>query len=299
MAEFAKFFLIRFAAHPARGEALNVGIGVFSSLGLSVHLPAKLDKLKAITAAADPLEVRGSALRLVELDAVISEPGLADEERLTRLASVSPFVFSGLGELAYQNDSQLEARIAAAIDALVTPERAPMIVRDKRTKLIADVRRWFRAERILATKEESISSHRVLQNYLLSEGLSADFLLKNGSYHLIETVDLADDGVGVRRAIADIAVSALVIERAKIDLTDSAVNGRLVYTASAAIEELVGPALTAAEHQGVELVNWASADDQRRFIATMSSLAEPLPAKKAGERLTISDVERQRNLSLN
>jgi hypothetical protein len=99
--------------------------------------------------------------------------------------------------------------------------------------------------------------------------------------HVIETVDATNPDVALRKIISDIAVSALTIEQARIVYGQSETNGRLVYNASSTAETAATPALEAAAHQGIELINWASDTDKTKFVHLISSLAVPFEIKKS------------------
>ena len=58
MAPSYKFAVIRLAPDDGRDERLNVGIVVFNEASLDVRAPARLDKVKAISAAADTRALR-------------------------------------------------------------------------------------------------------------------------------------------------------------------------------------------------------------------------------------------------
>jgi hypothetical protein len=105
--------------------------------------------------------------------------------------------------------------------------------------------------------------------------------------HIIETVDASKPDSSLRKIISDIAVSALTIEQARIVFGSEETNGKLVYQASSATEIAATPALEAAEHQGIELINWASRDAQIKFITTISSLAVPRERKSDKKNLPI------------
>jgi hypothetical protein len=61
---------------------------------------------------------------------------------------------------------------------------------------------------------------------------------------------------------------------------ENQMKGRLVYSASPALERVAMPSLQAAEHQGAQLVNWDSADDRTKFIHSLAMLATPIPSKR-------------------
>ena len=85
------------------------------------------------------------------------------------------------------------------LKVMVDPEPALARPHHKRSKLFAQMKKSFRDARVLATKDETIESHRVVRSLILDEGLVADFALKNGTMHVIETVDASDDESSPRR----------------------------------------------------------------------------------------------------
>ena len=81
--------------------------------------------------------------------------------------------------------------------------------------------------------------------------------------------------------------AALVFEQARIKFGDLETKPRLVYSATANMENSISPALHAAEHQGADLVNWDSRDDRTRFIVDISSLAEPAESQQRAKFGTV------------
>lgn len=298
MARWYSFAIARLAAHPNRDERLNVGLVVFDGEHLDVHAARNLDKVRAISAALDVEAVRASILRLSDLDKMLqaAEGQSAPAERLAALATISPLEFSELGQFESYSDASYKQSITQILGRLIEPEPAPMRKMARRSRLLSSLKAAFRTERVMARKGEDLSAHRVVAGWPLAEGLSADFLLKNGAMHIIETVDAQSDDISVRKLVSDIAVSALVLERARMTFGESQTTGRLVYSASAHNESLAKPSLLAAEHQGAQLINWASHDDRLRLISDISGLATPL--EKKGNISSINASVQQR-LQLN
>lgn len=282
MAHCYKFSLLRMVGSPPRDERLNVGVAVFLDGALDVRLARSLGKLNALSLAFDSDSVRSAANRLENLDRSLSATGDTEEARLRRLAEMAAFDFSPLAHFYAQSSAAYEQQVAFLLKSFVDPEPAPKRTpRGKATRLVVSLRQAFRRDRILAQKGEDLAAHRVVPNLELATGLVADFVLKNGSMHVIETVDASGDASTAIRAIRDIALSALTIEQARITYGDNSTVGRLVYHASAEAEALAVPALLAAEHQRIELLNWASVDDQRKLLTTISTLAVPVPRKRS------------------
>jgi hypothetical protein len=153
-------------------------------------------------------------------------------------------------------------------------------VLQKKTRLFSEIKLAFKKQRVLASKEEGLDSRRIVAGHEVNEGLFADLILKNSVYHVVQTVETSGDENSVRRSISGIAVSALVLESARMKYGPET-NSRIVYQASAMLERFARPSLDAAQHQGAELINWASFEDRTKFVNTMSALAVSVePDKK-------------------
>ncbi len=271
-------------ADDVRGEALNAAIAVLEPGGAEVRLPRRLDKLRALSHALDLDAFKASLHRLPEIDQLILGQGVSTlEERLRRLQDFTGLSFSEPSWLDATTHDAYETAISGLLKHLVEPEPARVQPSRKRTRLLSVVRKAFRTERVLARKGENLDLHRIVSNYEIAEGLEADFLLQNGAMHVIETVDASDDHTSARKVVSDIAVSALVLEQARMTFGENATRSNLVYDASPTLERIATPSLYAAAHQGAVLVNWASGDDRRRLLAELASLATPLQSTKSGD----------------
>lgn len=280
MARCFKFSLLALHAPSPRDERLNVGIAVFADGNLDVRLLRSLKKLGALSLAYSDGVLRAAASNLTELDRRLSELGDSAVDRLRLLETVSPFSFSPIAEFTAPNQSAYEEQIATILRICVEPEPAFRVAtRGKGTPLTSALRKSFREDRILAAKGEDLSAHRVVSNVELAAGLVADFVLKNGAIHVFETVDASGENSSAVSVAKNVGLAALTIEQAKITYGNAATIARLIYQTTVQTESLITPALHAAEHQGVELINWASGDDQRKLRATVASLAMPLPLR--------------------
>lgn len=299
MARWYNFALASLAAHPARNERLNVGIVIFDGAALDVRPAKNLDKIRAMSASIDTENLRGTLLRLEQLDRVVRrESDMDDADRLTALRSISPFELSPMNRFEAHSNVAYEQAVADILSKFVEPEPAQFKKLVRRSRLLSSLKAAFKDERVLARRGEDLSAHRVVSGWQLAEGLSADLVLKNGAMHVIETVDAQSDDISLRKLISDIAVSALVLEQARMTFGDSETNARLVYSASAANETIVTPSLRAAEHQGTKLINWASHDDRLRFIHDIAQLATPIEKTTKSRNVSIN-ASTQNRFALN
>ena len=270
-----KFAIVRFAPNNARDESLNIGAAVFSEHGVDVRLTKRLEKLRCISAALDLNTLRQLVENLRDLDYKALNAMDTISERVRKFGEQGSIRLSNIGTFVAESATTYELRIDSILKAMVDPEPSLKTQKVKRSRLISQMKSFFRQERVLARADEGLESHRILSSYAMDEGLIADFVLKNGSMHIVETIDAAGSENTLRKAIGDIGVASLVLERARMKFGDNKTNGLIVYSASAVLERVAAPALAAAAHQGARLVNWESADDRISFVHLLSSLATP------------------------
>lgn len=281
MARFTKYAIARFSSHPARDERLNVALVIFNEDGLDIRLGKRLDKIRSITGMADPAELRGTLESLTEIDRVLIEGGDNDpRSRWEILTNLGFADLSGMADLDCSTSAVYENSISLLMKGLIEPEPAQAKAIHKKSPLLSTVKLALRRERILARPGDDISDHRVVSNLPLAEGLTADLVLKNGAMHVVETIDASSPDTSARKIVTDIALSALVLEQARISFGEQQTRANLIYDASASTEAIAMPSLRAAEHQGANLINWQSQDDQRRFVTHLASLATPYENKR-------------------
>jgi hypothetical protein len=280
MAHSYSFAVIRLAPDDGRDERINIGLVVFNNDSVDVRSPRRLDKIRAMSSALEPETLFELINNVKVLDEKLRDKGVQGiEERFQRLASFGPISLSQLGTFVAHDASAYEERLSTIMKAMVDTEPAAAKHREKRSKLLTQVKRIFRQERVLAKRDEDLSSHRIVSGYALDEGLVADLVLRNGAMHVVETVDASGSEDSLRKAISEVAVAALVLERARMKFGTDRTKAKLVYSASASLEKVARPSLDAAAHQGAELTNWASADERNKFIHSLAMLATPVPSK--------------------
>jgi hypothetical protein len=286
-----KFSILRLSPGGVRDERINIGAAVFGEKDVDVRLPMRLDKIRVISAALDQTAIRDIAEAIRERDFEILSAGIHDvDARVRAIGAFGPINLSETGTFVCDNKQEYEARIAAIFESVIDPEPAPKTLRSKRSRLLTELKRALRFERVLARRDENLKSHRIVADFELAEGLVADLALKNGVMHIVETVDVSSEAATPRKAVSDIAVSALVLEQARINFGNHGTRTKLVYSAMPAIEAAAQTCLDAAEHQGAELINWASTSDQIKLVGTLAGLATPIEtAAERRRRLQRSD----------
>lgn len=299
MGNLYKYAVLKFGSHPVRGESLNVGIVVITDESIDVRLTRRLNKLHSISAALDLDAIRNSLLRIEEFDNIARDEGAESmEARLSRISQIAGIQFSNPSVFDAASIDGYEQSVARILKNLVDPEPAPRLIPRKRpTALKSSLLKTLKADNILAKKGEDLSSHRVVANYTIVEGIEADLMLKNGSMHVFETVDATSETLTARKIISDIAVATIVFEQAKMTFGEQQTSTKLIYQASVSAENAAAPALSAAEHQGAELVNWESQEARVKFLLQLNKLAEPF--EDANDRAIRIHASAQHKFSIN
>ncbi|MCW2365496.1 hypothetical protein M2341_000943 [Sphingobium sp. B7D2B] len=292
MVQSFKFAVVRLSPGGVRDERINVGLAVFSENDIDLRLTQRLDKIRVLSASLDQSILRELADTLVSRDFDLRAAGIHDAEaRRHSIGSVGPLTFSHLGTFTCSSEREYGARIDSIFESIINPEPAPPVVREKRSKLLTQLKRALRKQRVLAKADEGLSSHRVVPNLMLADGLIADLALKNGRMHIFETVDISAPQTTARKAVSDIAVSALVLEQARIVFGEKDTKARLVYSACSTLEKAAHSCLEAAAHQGAELINWSSDADKIKLVYSIASLAIPTEtARERSKRLADQDT---------
>ncbi|MBO9602100.1 MAG: DUF3037 domain-containing protein [Novosphingobium sp.] len=286
MAKSYRFGVLRFASHPLKSEVLNVALLLESEDGLQVRVARRLEKIRAISAALDVNEISEELNEIPKILNNISDDIFDSEFAVKMISDLTCFTLSYRGDFDVSSPALFESVINDLMLRYVEPEPAqPKPVRKRHTRLRQDILQALRAEKILARPSEGLDSHRVIYKHHLAQGIVADFVLQNGAMHVVESVDASTETATVQRSLYEIAMSTLTFEHARINFENRHVKPRLIYNSSLEIEKALAPSLYAAQHQGAEIVNWASEKDRMQFLATFSSLADSTDEQKSHPNL--------------
>jgi hypothetical protein len=163
--------------------------------------------------------------------------------------------------------SDYDNRIREILASLVIKPKSDS--RQKITRINTEISRQLRIVKVLAKPEETIDAHKVIRDFPISqkEGLVADFALRNGSMHIMATLDLRKSHVRIDEA----ALKAITLNKAK-DIFHNEAKLIGVYAAPEGIQEI---------KQSVELLkdyadkayNWLNDKDRKTFIGALRKAA--------------------------
>ena len=268
----AQFAILRHQPYAARTEHVNIGVVVFMPEGgIRVRMASNLRKLRAFDPSVDLDVVRSQELAIPELMA-----GLSMAETRSFLQRLGPWRLNAeLGTLEYASAEELDAGIEWALVTACEPGQ-PKLLRERppTSRLYVDLKRTFDTLGWLGKTQQSISEHLIVAHFpiSMSEGLVADFALKNGSLHVLETVDLRDSSnPSVKRAQAQAKALLLSVAAAE----DSTVKTVAVVAGSAG--NAARPTMRLLERFSTDLYAYESSSDMQTFFGRCAAaLGKPL-----------------------
>lgn len=254
----AEYKVISHYPSQLKSEHVYIGVIVFFQDGKTkVHLLDDLRKLKAIDPNANIDIVRSWADSLPKM-----LEALTKEEKIQFMQNFGSWRISQTGgSFEYETESDYLVRLSVVMDMLSAQKARTVKTREHTSRLHLDVKDQFQIHGWLG---KNIAEHEIVTRYELREEVSAEFALKNGSLHVIETLDLRTSNISEKRKEA--RAKALVLDVAK--KIDSKAK---TYTVIAGISQ--------SESQGTRslmgdysdfLINWESPQEVDLFYHKMA-----------------------------
>lgn len=261
MALTCKYTILTAVPDPRRGERVNVGIVVFRESGLDVRFRLASHKLKALTGETWDSRIQSIQSRILH----IFEEGVPPENMLRALGSVDPIISTvGLGTVNFSSDAEYERSIQDIIATLVLlPQRIqkPEI----QTRINTEIANRFKADKALAKPNESINNKKIVRGLPVApnEGLSADFALQNGKYHVASTLDLRK-----HTSIAEAALKSIVLDKST-EVFGKKTRKIGVYALERDMRDQYRQHVRLLSDYADETYNWLDLASQRKFIRSL------------------------------
>jgi hypothetical protein len=214
----ATTYLVNYQPYPARAEHCTVGALVFAQDGkVRVHLAHNLKKVKALDPQANLESLRDSLNALTK--EINEKPGAWDAFK----AGLAGLRFSSsAGFFAYANPEEYERQVQWLLQTAAEPRSVQSKkMHQPKSRLFVELKSTFKSYGWLGEKAEDIEDHKVVTHYpvVADEDLSAEFAMKNGRLHLVETVDFRAGVASAKRMEA--RGKALVFDAAKEQDTET------------------------------------------------------------------------------
>lgn len=263
------YSLIKCTPDMKRQETINIGVVVFHNARLDVRLLQSASKLQlfatdAINDALNDIEERYN---------FFSKHADTPEEKHSALSMFNDGMIrlGGLGFFMATTNTAYESVLRRLLTTLVEPQKIGKSTHKPQfsTKLKTE----FEKLNLLGNSDEDIAKHKVIANFMLDEtaDIKAEFMLKNGVYHLTETVDFNTQQSlpDKRRQTTD---KLWTYSHAEKVLKDS-VERYFVYSASVKNESRARPLIDLVIGNNTHIFNWESMDDRKQYIDTIQKHA--------------------------
>lgn len=283
MSEKVPFTLLQIVPDRLRGEVLNVGIVLHTDAGPDMRLrmlPSRLRALVPSYSRANLDEWHQAWL------AALQRFDRADQRWTWLKEAMAPLRLAETGgTISVESESDLEAQVEGLLERLVMPPRSVATTakhRVRRSGLNAQLTSWLRAQHLYSPKLQDLSKHRVVSGYPLSiaEELFAEFALKNGAIHVIETLDLRGHNSYTKPLRNEASHKALVLDLAQDELQE---NSQRIAVVAADDYATMKPAVSMLNRKASAVVSMHSAID-RQWLADfvskslhLSTLLTPIP----------------------
>lgn len=264
-----QYSIIKYMPDPRRGEVVNVGLVVFTDAKVDVRTLSNVAKARMIDGVTSATELDLIKEGFEKITAITNSPAEA-------ISLLSTFKGSStyISEPAYfvlDDINQYEKRVRNLFDQLVRPfaskERVP-----RNSRIHTYLKSKFSSLELLGKDSDDLSRHKVVYNYLISDktGFTADFLLKNGRYHITEAIDFNVNDTNTKFKETTMKVMTFMEGRKALG-EDSA--RYFVYAATAAKEKEVISHINLAEDYSDKIFNIESKEEAANYFQLISSLA--------------------------
>ncbi len=266
-----EYAVIKYTPDLKRGETVNIGLMVFLSESIDMRMlnsTAKVRMLDGQSAHSDVIAFE-KALHALPMQSI------EQEHRYDFISTLldGSISLSPQGRFAIDLPNQYEAKITQLFDTLIKPyslieKQAP------HSRLTTTLKNKFRTRHLLAKDPSELSYHKVVANYPINPkaGITADFLIKNGVYHISEVIDFNVNDTQAK--FKETSLKTMTFLMAKKALGESS-QCYFVYSASLQKENEIIQHLNMAEDYSDKIFNIASKEEMNHYLAMISALASP------------------------
>lgn len=264
-----------------RGEAMNVGIVLHAESGPDLRLRLIPSRLRALSPSLGRMAVNEWVGAWQNSLDRLDSPELKWAWLSSAMAPLS--VSKAKGLIHFETVNDLNNQVEAILERMVMPQRAERDVgksRKKRSDLHSQITSWLKAQRIFSRNMQDLVKHRVVGSYPLNadEETFAEFALKNGSIHVLETIDFRGHAHYTKSLRNEASHKAIVLDLAEYTLEPQ--SKRIALVAADNYREMK-PAISLLNRKATNVLSMESEHDRQwlaDFITESLHLPTLLPA---------------------
>ncbi|KAA5834857.1 DUF3037 domain-containing protein [Pseudomonas chlororaphis] len=273
MSNSVKYSLIQFTPDRKRNETINIGLLVFFAESVSVYMCESIRKIRAVDGhtTANELKTIESRLKKIFSKSLQGSPSFDSDYEFLRGMLPSSYQLSTLGYFKCNNSDEASLKINRLMEELVIPPK-PRLARAQGARIVTNLRTIFRQHNLFSENIDDIFKHRIVERFPISEkaNLHADFAIKNGVYHITETIDLAARDASVK--FKEAGLKSFIMAKAKLEL-GNATRCYAVYSATSAEEKDKSDAIDLLTEGSDFIYNLRSDKDKIDYLQKMEAAA--------------------------
>jgi hypothetical protein len=258
---------IRYLPDPKRGEMINIGVVVYRNSGVDVRLLTNTSKIRMFDGDTTSNELFKLKHSISNLCSNSDEPDI----QFNLLKNLGSGVFvTEKSSFSIENLSAYEMRVQGLFNSMVRPfsSREP---RPNQSRFFTTIKNEFKKFEILANDTTDIDNHKIVPHFLIDKdsGLQADFMLKNGKYHMSELIDFNVNDMQAK--FKETSLKTMTFITGKRVLQES-MGCYFVYSASASKDKEIVSHLSLAEPNCDRLFNLYSKSEKASYYQLLADL---------------------------
>jgi len=272
------FVLLRAVADAPRCESLNIGLVAWPTPGKPVvRLQADAARLRAVHPNLARMDWQGWAQQLQE--ALMAASDTAAQLTLLALAAAPLRADAQAGTASAEPGAEMDA-IEELMARLVATPAATLqrpASRRRTSRMAVEIRDWLKRAKLYSARVEDMSRGRVVGQFPVdaASDLYADFALRNGAVHIMETFDLREVDRLTPALRGEAALKGITLDEAKSRLP----GGKRIALVQASDYGVARPAFNLLERYADEMWNLGNTTDRQSFARFVSGAlhVEQLP----------------------
>jgi len=261
------YSLLKYLPDPKRGEIINVGLVIYRASGVDVRLLSNASKIRMFDGSTSFSELTKLNETIKKICGFNNDP----MEQFERLKSFGTGIFiSELSSFSIPNIGEYEFNVSQLFNELIRPHssREP---RETNSRFFTRTKKEFKKYELLAKDDSDIDKHKIVPHYPIdvNSGLVADFMLKNGKYHMSELIDFNVENIQPKFKETSLKTMTFITGRRL--LADN-MGCYFVYSASASKDKEIISHLNLAEDNCDKMFNLDSSDEKAAYFQLLSEL---------------------------
>lgn len=259
------YAVIKYMADARRQEIINVGLIVFREEGVDIRVLESTTKLRIIDGRSQNEDIFKFKKQIENMCGMASSA----EEQIEFMSILKGKTYlSSIATFSIDDANQYNPKVLNLFEKLIKPCSFKK-AKKHTSRFATSLKNTFKSLDLLAKDASELSEHKVVHNYPINEnaGITADFLLKNGSFHLTETIDYNLNDANAK--FKETSVKLMTFMEGS-NILEGKVNNYFVYNASTEKETEVVQQINLAESYSDRIFNFASRDDKAQYFEIIS-----------------------------